>query len=343
VAPEIMAAILAANNDTAPSYGADAASTRLGALFADLFECQVRVFPVVSGTAANALALACLTPPWGTIYCHDTAHIVVDECGAPEFFTGGARLVTLAGVDGRLVAADLEAALAVAGAGNVHHMQPAAVSITQASELGTVYRPAEVAAIAEVCRRHAVRLHMDGSRFANALARLGGSPADLTWRVGVEALSFGATKNGALAAEAVVFFDPLLAATFAYRQKRGGHLLAKTRFISAQLEAYLKDDLWLRHARHANDMAARFVAGLKPLRGVQLLYPVEGNEIFLRLPAAAFAALQAAGFAADPWDETGLVRFVTAFDTDPADLDALLAALAGALAGALDGALGGSA
>src|SRR6185312_1799022 len=247
------------------------------------------VFPVATGTAANALALAALTPPWGAIYCHEAAHIQSDECGAPEFFAAGAKLLPLAGEDAKLMPATVEAALLERGV--VHHVQPSALSISQATEAGTLYRPAEIAALGALARRHGLALHMDGARFANAVAALGCAPADLTWRAGVDALSFGATKNGALAAEAVIFFDPAKAADLAYRRKRAGHLFSKMRFLSAQLDAYLADGLWLRNARHANAMAARLGQGLARLPGARLVHPVEANEVFVELAEASIAAL----------------------------------------------------
>jgi len=328
VAPEILAALAAANRGAAMPYGADAVTARLERKVAEIFETEVAVFPVATGSAANSLALSVMAPPYGAIYCHEAAHINVDECGAPEFFTGGAKLVDLAGADGKLHAGDLAAALAEAGAGIVHHVQPAAVSLTQASECGTVYSPHELHEIAGLARAHGLKLHVDGARFANAVAGLGCSPADLTWRAGVDALSLGATKNGALAAEAVVFFDRALAAAFGYRRKRAGHLFSKMRFLSAQLEAYLSDDLWLRNARHANRLADRLAQGLAGLPGARLVYPVQANEVFVALPEVAIAGLLADGFQFYRWPDAGLgaIRLVTAFDTDPADVGALLAA-----------------
>ncbi len=327
--PEILAALRDANRGAALPYGNDAITARLRDRLSDVFERAVAVFPVATGTAANALALAAMAPPWGAIYCHAAAHVATDECGAPELYTGGAKLVPLDGPDGKLTPAALDAALAASGAGEVHHVQPAALSLTQATEAGTVYRPAEIAALAEVARGHGLRVHMDGARFANALASLGRTPAEITWRAGVDALSLGATKNGALAAEAVVLFDPALAETMGFRRKRGGHLFSKMRFLSAQLDAYLRDDLWLRNARHANAMAARLAAGLGALDGVSLLHPVEANEIFARLPLAMADGIEAAGFGFYRWgaDAAGTtVRLVTAFDTREADVDAMVAA-----------------
>lgn len=326
VAPEILRALAQANSGAAMPYGEDAITRRVTARLAEIFETDAVVFPVATGTAANVLALSVMTPPYGAVYCHALAHIQVDECGAPEFYTGGAKLVPLPGANGKIDARVLAAA--IEGAGNVHAVQPAAVSITQASEAGTVYTPAEIAALAEVARGHGLGLHMDGARFANALAAGNHSPAELTWKSGVDALSFGATKNGALGAEAVVLFKPELAATFAYRRKRGGHLFSKMRFLSAQLDAYLRDDLWLCNARHANAMAGRLGAGLAALTGVTLCYPVEANEIFLRMPGTMIAGLLARGFVFYRWgaEANREIRLVTAFNTDPADVDTFLAA-----------------
>ena len=330
VAPEILAAIAAANAGSAPAYGEDAVTGRLAAAVAAVFEHEVAVFPVATGTAANALALASLTPVWGAIYCHEAAHIQTDECGAPEFFAGGAKLLPLPGADGKLTPAVVEAALTEPGF--VHHVQPAVVSISQATEAGTLYRPAEIAALGSLARARGLALHMDGARFANAVAALGCSPAELTWRAGVDALSLGATKNGALAAEAVVFFDPARAEGFAYRRKRGGHLLSKMRFFSAQLEAYLADGLWLRNAAQANRMAALLAAGLEALPGARLRHPVEANEVFIELPEAVIAALEAAGAGFYRWGGAGssCLRLVAAFDTEPGAVAKLLAAARGA-------------
>lgn len=337
VAPEVMDALAAANRGTAPSYGADAITKRLAARFAELFETEIAMLPVGSGTAANALALASLVPPYGAVYCHREAHINVDECGAPEFFTGGAKLIDLEGADGKLRASALAEQLAIGDIGYVHRVQPAAVSITQSSELGTVYGPHEVREIAEIAHAHGLKVHMDGARFANAVAALGCAPADITWRAGVDALSFGGTKNGAMGAEAVLFFGQGTGApppSFRFHHKRAGQLYSKMRFVSAQLEALIADDLWLRHARHANAQAARIVDGVAGLPGLELLYPVQANEIFLRLPEAAIGPL-AAEVGVDRWDgpEGRIARLVTAFDTDPADVATLIAAFRRVLAG----------
>lgn len=322
-APEVMTALAAAATGSASPYGADPWSERLTARLSALFETEVAVFPVATGTAANSLALASVVPPFGAVYCHEEAHIQIDECGAPEFFTGGAKLVPLPGANGKLTPDALQAALARAGIGVVHRVQPAALSLTQATEAGTVYSPAEVAALVEVAHEHGMAVHMDGARFANAIARLGCAPADVTWRAGVDVLALGGTKGGCLAAEAVVFFNPAQAEDFGYGRKRGGHLVSKGRFLSAQLDAWLADGLWLRLAAHANAMADRLAAGLTALPGVSLAYPVEANELFVRLPEPAIAALEAAGFGFYRWDGN-LVRLVTAFDTPAAAVDGFL-------------------
>ncbi|MBJ7415409.1 MAG: low specificity L-threonine aldolase [Niveispirillum sp.] len=324
-APEILDAIVKANGGTAPSYGNDDWTKRLTQSLSDLFERDVAVFPVATGTAANALALAALTPPWGSIYCHAEAHIQCDECGAPEMFTGGAKLVTLPGDHGKLTPATLSAAVDRVHKGFVHVVQPAALSLSQLTECGTAYSPAEVAALTAVARHHGLRVHMDGARFANAVASLGCSPADITWRAGVDVLSFGATKNGALGAEAVVFFDRDLSADFGYRRKRAAHLFSKMRFLSAQLEAYVQDGLWLRLAGHANRMAMRLADGLSALPGAHLAHPVDGNEIFIALPEPVIAGLEAAGFGFYRWDGP-VVRLVTAWNSDEAAVEALLTA-----------------
>jgi threonine aldolase len=331
-APEILAALEAANRGTDTSYGEDAVSARLARRFAEIFEHEVAVFPVATGTAANALALAALTPPWGIVYCHEDAHVIVDECGAPEFFAGGAKLVPVPGGDAKITPAAI--AERFTERGFVHHAQPAAISISQSTEAGAVYRPDEVAVLGAFAAIEQLGLHMDGARFANAVAALGCAPADITWRAGVDALSFGATKNGALAAEAVIFFDPAKARDMGYRRKRGGHLISKMRFLSAQLEAYLAGDLWLRNARHANDMAARMAAGLARLPGVRLRHPTEANEVFVELPERVIRALIADGYKFYRWGggESTCLRLVASFATQAEAVDGLIDAASSHLA-----------
>ena len=323
-APEILRALEAANDGWAMPYGNDDLTRRLQARVEEIFETEAAVLPVATGTAANVLCLSVMTPPYGAIYCHRESHINVDECGAPEFYSGGAKLVALPGDHCKLTPATLEAA--IVDAGDVHSVQPAAVSLTNASEAGTVYTPEETRAIAEIAKAHGLGLHLDGARFANALVALGCSPAEATWKAGVDALALGATKNGVLAGELVVLFDPGKAEELGYRRKRGGHLLSKMRFLSAQLEAYLADDLWLRNARHANAMAAALAEGLAELPGVELSHPVEANEIFVILPEPMIEGLFARGFQFYRWGpETDReVRLVTAFNTAPAHVEAFL-------------------
>lgn len=330
IAPEIMAAMVAANEATAMPYGNDDLSQRLTAQFSELFETAVTVFPVATGTAANALALSVMVPAYGAVYCHADAHIHLDECGAPEFYTGGAKLVLLPGQNGKILAADLDQALAKSGRGDVHSVQPAAVSLTQATEAGTVYSVEEVQAIAHVAHHYDLHLHMDGARFANAVVSLGCTPAEITWRAGVDVLSFGATKNGAMAAEAVVFFNPSLSTAFGYRRKRAGHLFSKMRFLSAQLSAYLTDDLWLTNAAQANRMAERVVKGLEGVPDVRLIHPVEANEIFVEFSEAIAQGLLSEGFQFyHQRTPAGAIaaRLVTAFNTSDADVAALIEAV----------------
>jgi threonine aldolase len=329
VCPEILEAVVRANAGTAPSYAADDWTKRAERAIGEIFECEVAALPVVTGTAANALALATIVPAYGAIYCHAEAHILLEEAGAPEFYAGGAKLVALAGEHGRFDAKALGTAISLAEAGGVHWAKPSAVSVTQSTEAGTVYALGAISAIAERAKAHGVRVHMDGARIANAVAALGCTPAEATWKRGVEILSFGATKNGALAAEAVVIFKPTREARerLAYLHKRGGHLVSKMRFVSAQLGAYVAGDLWLRNARHANGMAARIAKGLGAIPGAELAHQVEANEVFVRLPGAAIDALLEDGVGLARWGaaDTTLVRLVASYATTEADVDSFLA------------------
>ncbi|HYL01311.1 MAG TPA: beta-eliminating lyase-related protein [Steroidobacteraceae bacterium] len=323
--PEILAAIHEANHGLARAYGDDEWTLRLDAALSAHFGTPVRAFAVTTGTAANSLALATLSPPYGAIFAHHEAHIAVDECGAPGFFSGGAQLELLPGDHGRLDAETVGAALE-AHPRHLHSVQPAALSLTQATELGTVYRPADVARLSELAHRHGLKVHMDGARFANALAFLGCDPGDATWRAGVDVLSFGATKNGALTAEAVVFFDPALVRDFELRRKRAGHLLSKSRYVAAQLLAYLDSGIWKRNADRTNRLAARIGVAA----GAALLHPVEANEVFVKLGAARRQALRAAGFEFYDWgaEAQGDARFVVSWDQPEQDVHALCEALA---------------
>jgi threonine aldolase len=325
--PEILAALTQASQGAVSSYGADPITLRVSRRMEEIFERPVLTYPVATGTAANALALATIVRPFGAVICAEEAHIATDEGGAPEFYMGGAKLITLPSADGRITPAQIDAAMARAIDGGIHHVLPEAVSITQATEWGTVYTADQVAALGAACKRHGLKLHMDGARFGNALAHLGSTPAALTWQAGVDVLSFGATKNGALAAEAVIFFDAALADGFERRRKRAGQLWSKMRFLSAQLEAYLEGDLWRRNAAHANRMAQHLAAVLRTIPGVSLVQDVQANEIFAAMPDALIEALQSEGAHFYRWiDVPGhthpVARFVTAFSTTDADIEA---------------------
>lgn len=326
VAPDILGALAAANLGFAPGYGNDPATRAVERQFSTLFEREVAVFLVPTGTAANALSLAHVTPPWGGVLCHQQSHIMTDECGAPEFFGGGLKLIGLPGDGGKLAPDTVAAAIGHYSGHRPHQVNAATLSLTQATEAGTLYRPAEIAALTGIAGRHGLKVHMDGARFANALARLDASPADITWKAGIDVLSFGATKGGAMAAEAVVFFDPAIADAMHERRKRGGHLFSKHRFLAVQIEAFLRDDYWLRLARHANAMADLLQARLNAA-GVKILWPVEANLVFAVLPRALDAKLKAAGAAyyarrSDALSEGEmLVRLVTSFATAESEIE----------------------
>jgi threonine aldolase len=319
--PAVIAALSDANQlDTA--YDGDRWSARLDDAFSELFEARVSAFWITTGTAANALALAALCPPHGGVICHHEAHINVDECGAPEFFTHGAKLLLTGGEGAKMT---VEAVEQVAGSirNDVHQVQPHALSITNATEYGCVYAPDEVAALSAVARRRGLGVHMDGARFANAVAHLGCSPADLTWRAGVDALSFGFVKNGGLSAEALIFFRPELAEATRYRRKRSGHLLSKGRYSAAQILAMLRGDLWLQNARAAN----RGAALLAKAAGPRLVHPVQANEVFLRVDGEEAARLRALGFDFYDWGP-GEARLVISWDQDEAAIRPLADAIA---------------
>lgn len=336
----VMQAMAAANDGFATAYGNDAWTKRVEALFAELFEREVAVFLVTSGTAANALALAGMVQPWGAVLCHHEAHIAADECGAPEFFTGGAKIVGLPGDGCKLTPEVVTDQLARMHAGAVHQVQPQLLSITQATECGLVYTAAEIAALKQAIAPRGLKLHMDGARFANAVAALGCTPAEITWKAGVDVLSFGGTKNGAFAAEAVIVFDPADAGEMPWRRKRAGHTLSKGRLIGAQFEGLLAGGHWLDLARHANAMAKRLADAVAAAGKLQLAWACEANEVFLVLPPSAQAALAAQGVQYIAWSGDALPererlrdgevvgRFVCSFATRAEDVDRLAAVLA---------------
>lgn len=295
-APQILEALIRANHGTALGYGGDEWTRRLQQCFSELFETSVRVFPVATGTAANALALASLGPSWGIVYCSEVAHINTSEANATGFFGGGIKLAAVGGEDGKIDAALLGEMLAGISPAQLHRGRPIAINLTQATDLGAVYRLDEIRAIAEIAQRRGLRLHMDGARFANAVARLGCSPAEATWRSGIDIMSFGATKNGGALCDAIVVFSPELADGLAVQLRRAGQVWSKMRFASAQLIAYIENGLWLELARASNAIGARIAAGLREMPAGRLLAPIEANEIFLELPSGAMDALEADGF-----------------------------------------------
>jgi threonine aldolase len=299
------------------------------------------MFLVATGTGANALALAAMTPPWGAIFCHEESHVIDDECGAPEMFSDGAKLIGIPGVAGKIDPAGLSAALSRFPRGVVKAVQPAGLSLSQVTEAGTLYSLDEIAALSRVARDAGILVHLDGARFANAMVGLGCTAAEMTWKAGVDVVSFGATKNGCLACEAVVFLDGKLAETFQYRRKRGGHTLSKGRLLGAQLVAYLDNDHWIDNARHANAMAGTLSQGLAAIPGVTLPWATQANEVFAFLPKGVDEAIRGAGFRYAPWGSLSLpkdfepggrafARFVTSWATKPSDINALLAKAASA-------------
>jgi len=323
VSREILDALGAANGGTALAYGADRWSEALNGLFGKFFETEVRVFAVSSGTAANSLAIATLCPPWGTVLTHAEAHIERDECGAPEFFSGGAKLSLVGGAGAKIAAADLESRLAWFEP-HVHGVQPKMLSITQATERGAVYTPAEIRALADIAHARGMSVHMDGARFANAVVAQKVSPAELSWKAGVDVLSFGVIKNGGMNAEAVVFFKPEQVGDFEFRRKRAGQLACKGRYAAVQISTYLETGLWRRNADYANRLAARLAQAAPQFLSV----PCETNQVFMQLGEQRIAALSRE-FGFYPWGPTGSgeARFVCSWDTPEEDVDALCAAL----------------
>lgn len=334
-APAVMAALQEANEGSARAYAEDRWSERLDESFSKLFETRTTVLPVSTGTVANSIALAAVTPPWGSVYCHRNAHILSDESGAPEFFGNGLRLVPVDGPDGRFDADGLRRTLRATEGFGVHSYVASAVSLTQSTEAGTVYPADRIAAICEVAAGRGLATHLDGARFGNAVAALGCAPADISWRAGIQMLSFGASKNGCMGAEALVLFDdtcarrgldiPGLRERAERLRKRSGHLLSKMRYVSAQLLAYLDDGLWLNMAAHANAQAARFAEAVQAHPEAALEFPVQANEVFVRWSAAGFARLERAGVQFLTWPgRDDLARFVFAHCTPPQETDALI-------------------
>ncbi len=323
---KIMQAMADVNNGFEDSYGYDPYTVALQEQMKILFGCWCEVIPLTSGTAANALSTALMTPPYGSMYCTDIAHVNCDECGAPEFFSAGAKLITIKNENGKLSAHKLDTALSMAGVHGEHECLSSSISITQCTEAGTVYTVDEIAEINKVKQKYDLYLHMDGSRFANALATLGCDVAEITWKSGVDLLSFGATKNGAMMAEALIIFNPALLKDIKRMRKRAGHLISKMRYISAQLLTYLKDDLWLNLARHANQQAARVYESLSD--DCEFIYPVQANEAFIRISETKIENLKKQGFGFHVWPgSTDIIRLVFSHSTRPEHVSALIDAL----------------
>lgn len=342
VPAQILEGLSRANDDFVAGYGNDPVNLALRDRIRALFDApEAEVFLVATGSAANALAIASYCPPWGAVFCHELAHINVDECGAPEFFSNGAKLVPVAGAQAKLTPQALEQALTRAGKGGVHQVQPALVSLTNLSECGTRYTVDELRAVCAVAHAHGLPVHLDGARFANALVAEGCSPAEYSWQAGVDVLSLGGTKNGLMGVEAVVMFDPAQAWEFQLRRKRGGHLLSKNRYLAAQMLAWLDDDLWLALARHANQMAAQLQDGLNQHKDARILFERGGNMLFVDLPRSCHRALQNAGAKYYLWPDHASLdgppdmavtgRLVTSWCTTDAHIKEFLRILGAAL------------
>ncbi len=324
VSQEIMQAIIDENHGLSEAYGRDDVTKCSEDALKTLFENEdLKAFNLISGTAANSLIIATISPTFGAIFCHQHSHVYGDECGANEFQSGGAKLIPLKGHNGKISPLEIEDAMEEFVIGEAHHSQPSILSIANTTEAGTVYTPDEVHELSKVVKKHNLKLHMDGARFANAIAAVGCSPAEMTWRAGVDALSFGTTKNGTLGAEAAIFFNDTEDGSFIYRRMRSGHLVSKMRFISAQIIAYVQDDHWLTNARHANEMAMRLYQGINDTPGINFKYPVQSNLMFAEIDEGIREKLWADGFRFYTHKAAGVSnsRIVTAFNTDPGDID----------------------
>lgn len=325
ICPEALQALIEANVDHAPAYGDDEWTSRVSDRLRELFATDCDVYFAFNGTAANSLALAALCQSYHSVICHEVAHVETDECGGPEFFSNGSKLLTAGGDNGKLTP---ESVLEViVRRDDIHYPKPKVVTLTQSTEVGTVYRPDEVAAIADMAHRHGLNVHMDGARFSNAVASLGVAPADITWRAGVQVLCFGGTKMGLPVGEAIVFFDRALSEDFARRCKQAGQLASKMRFLSAPWLGILDNDSWVRHARNANAMARRLANGLATIPGTALMFPVESNSVFVNLPPAMIEGLRERGWRFYTFIGAGGARFMCAWDTTEESVDALLADL----------------
>ncbi|MBV1865767.1 MAG: low specificity L-threonine aldolase [Rhodobacteraceae bacterium] len=340
VCPEAMNAITRANEGYASSYGADEAMQRVTAQIRSVFEApDAAVYLVATGTAANSLALAVYTAPWQTVFCYEKSHIAVDECGAPEFYTNGAKLTNLGGTDGKITPEVFKAQLANYRKGDVHQVQMGSLSLTNVTEAGSVYTLDEIRTLTAIAKENGIACHLDGARFANAMVALGCTPADMTWKAGIDVVSFGGTKNGLMGVEAVVLFDPEKAWEFELRRKRAGHLFSKHRFLSAQMEAYLTDDLWIRLATQANAAGARLEEKLSPIEGFRTLYTRDANLMYCGWHRAGHERAKAAGAYyydepgghpdSGPADEFLNARLVCNWSTTDAEIDRFAALVRG--------------
>lgn len=302
VCDQVMDALLSCNQGTETAYGADQITAQLKSAYSEFFERESHVFPVATGTAGNGLALGAITPPYGTIFCHESSHIVTTEGGAPEFYSGGGRMALLRGEHNKISSATLDEALRKHGMGNVHHMAASAISLTQATEAGVVYAADELGELSQIAHKAGLKVHLDGARISNALVSLGVTPAEMTWKSGVDVLTFGTTKNGTMNAEAIITFDPEIARVLGFMHKRAGHLFSKMRYMSAQLLSFLENDLWRSNAAQANRNASRIKAALMRCGGVTFAHPVQINELFVFLPPRLSKALRQRGFHLRPWD-----------------------------------------
>ena len=318
IAPEAWASLAEANDGHAPAYGNDPWTQRAADAVRELFETPCEVFFVFNGTSANSLSLAHSTQSYHSILCHEVAHVEKDECGAPEFFGNGSKLLLLGGENGKLTPAGIEQA--VLRRTDIHYPKPRAVSVTQVTEVGTIYTPAELRAIGSMAKKHGLRFHMDGARFANAVAQLGVAPREITWQAGVDVLCFGGTKNGIPVGEVVVFFNRELAREFDYRAKQGGQLCSKMRFISAPWLGMLKDGVWLKHAGHANRMAKLMHDSIVGIPGVKLLFPHQANSVFVDLPKPVIKALWDKGWMFYNFIGEGGCRLMCTWDTAEEDV-----------------------
>jgi len=325
ICPEVWQAMQAANSGFASSYGDDLWTERACAKIRTLFETDCQVFFVFNGTAANSLALASLCRSYHSVICHDLAHVETDECGAPEFFSNGTKLLHIAGPDGKFDLAEVERT--ITRRSDIHYPRPRVLSLTQATEVGTVYTPGEIAAASELARRYGLRVHMDGARFANAVASLGVAPAEISWRAGVDVLCLGGAKNGMAIGEAVVFFDRELAHEFEYRCKQAGQLASKMRFISAPWIGLLEGDTWLKNARQANECAALLADELTAIDGISIMYPRQANSVFVQMPETVAAGLRAVGWRFYSFIGSGGARFMCSWQTSREDVLQLVTAV----------------